>query len=157
MIKNFNLLMSKLKEKPSALKREHPALQKLNFINFFLCLWDTIVLLDPDTDPGSPFNPDPIRIHSTAFEDCIRPARAGQARCRSADRCPDRRAFPSCSPAACSHPPDYTRHNFSDFRCNNWMQVEEVLGDNLGNQSISFRKKSTCRRFSVRHQIITDF
>ncbi len=27
--------MSKLKEKPSALKREHPALQKMKFINFF--------------------------------------------------------------------------------------------------------------------------
>jgi hypothetical protein len=27
--------MSKLQEKPSALKREHPALQKIKFINFF--------------------------------------------------------------------------------------------------------------------------
>jgi hypothetical protein len=30
--------MSKLQKKPSALKREHPALQKMKFINFFLCL-----------------------------------------------------------------------------------------------------------------------
>jgi hypothetical protein len=28
-LKNCNLLMSKLQEKPSALKREHPALQKM--------------------------------------------------------------------------------------------------------------------------------
>ncbi len=28
--------MSTLQEKPSALKREHPALQKLKFINFFM-------------------------------------------------------------------------------------------------------------------------
>ncbi len=33
--KNSNLLMSKLQEKPSALKREHQALQKIKFINFF--------------------------------------------------------------------------------------------------------------------------
>jgi hypothetical protein len=31
--------MSTLQENPSALKREHPALQKMKFINFFLCLW----------------------------------------------------------------------------------------------------------------------
>jgi hypothetical protein len=50
--------MSKLQEKSSELKREHPALQK--FINFFLCLWIVFALLDldpiesgsnPDTDP----------------------------------------------------------------------------------------------------------
>ncbi len=35
LIKNCNLLMSKLQEKPSALKREHPALQKMKVINFF--------------------------------------------------------------------------------------------------------------------------
>ncbi len=43
-----NLLMSKLQEKPSALKREHPTLQKMKFINFFLCLWVIFALLDPD-------------------------------------------------------------------------------------------------------------
>ncbi len=37
--------MSKLQEKPSALKREHPALQKIKFINFFLCLWVIFALL----------------------------------------------------------------------------------------------------------------
>ncbi len=35
-IKNCYLLMSKLQEKPSALKREHPALQKLNLLIFFM-------------------------------------------------------------------------------------------------------------------------
>jgi hypothetical protein len=38
IIKNCNLLMSKLQEKTSGLKREHPALQKIKFINyFFVC------------------------------------------------------------------------------------------------------------------------
>jgi hypothetical protein len=47
--------MSKLQEKPSALKREHPALQKMKFINFVLCLWVTFALLvpDPDSESGS--------------------------------------------------------------------------------------------------------
>ncbi len=43
--------MSKLQVKPSALKGElHRALQKMKFINFFLCLWVTVALLDPDPD-----------------------------------------------------------------------------------------------------------
>jgi hypothetical protein len=75
LIKYCNLLMSKLQEKPSALKREHPALQKMNFVNFFLCLWVIFALLnsDPHTDPGTPLNLDPIRIligiriNSTAY------------------------------------------------------------------------------------------
>ncbi len=45
--------LSKLKEKPSALKREHPALQ-MTFIDFFLCLWDPsrirIRIANPDQD-----------------------------------------------------------------------------------------------------------
>jgi hypothetical protein len=47
--------MSKLQEKPSAPKREHPAL----FLS--LCVWSIFALLDPDpgTDPGTPLNPDP--------------------------------------------------------------------------------------------------
>jgi hypothetical protein len=45
--------MSKLQEKPSALKREHPALQKMKFIYFFLCLWVIFALLDPDWESGS--------------------------------------------------------------------------------------------------------
>ncbi len=68
--------MSKLQEKPSVLKSEHPALIKMKFFNFLLCLWVIFALLDPDpgTDPGTPLNPDPIwiririRIHSTAHQ-----------------------------------------------------------------------------------------
>jgi hypothetical protein len=29
-------------------------------------LWIIFALQDPDPDPGTPLNPDPIRIHSTA-------------------------------------------------------------------------------------------
>ncbi len=42
--------MSMLQEKPSALKREHPALQKMKFLNFFLCLRVIFRLRDPDPD-----------------------------------------------------------------------------------------------------------
>jgi hypothetical protein len=63
--------MSKLHEKPSAFKREHRSLQKIKFINFFLCLWVIFALLDSDTDPGTPLNADsmriPVRIHNTDF------------------------------------------------------------------------------------------
>ncbi len=41
----------KLQKKPSALKREHPALQKMKFVNFFLFLWAIFALLDPDWGP----------------------------------------------------------------------------------------------------------
>ncbi len=63
---NCNLLMSKLQEKPSALKKEHLALREIKYINFFLCLW---VIFCP---PGSGYRSrDPhwirIRIHSTVF------------------------------------------------------------------------------------------
>ncbi len=40
---------SKLQEKLSALKREHPALQKMKFFNCFLFFWGIFDLLDPDT------------------------------------------------------------------------------------------------------------
>jgi hypothetical protein len=36
----------------------------MKFINFFLCLWAIFALLDLDADPGTPYNPDPIRIQS---------------------------------------------------------------------------------------------
>ncbi len=42
--------MSKLQKKPSALKREHPALQNMKFLNFFLLFWVIFALLDPDPD-----------------------------------------------------------------------------------------------------------
>ncbi len=83
LIKNCNLLIPrpswstpKLQEKPSALKREHPALQKMKILSFFLFFWDIFlpswiririqqlklkrIHADPDTDPDSkPCNPDP--------------------------------------------------------------------------------------------------
>ncbi len=70
-IKSCILFMSIQQEKTSASKKEHPALQKMKFINFFLCLWVIFALLDPDTVPGIPLNPDPIRIriHSIAVYD----------------------------------------------------------------------------------------
>jgi hypothetical protein len=65
LIKNCNLLFtrslfrtSKLQEKPSVLKREHPALQKIKcaiFVGHF-------ALLNPN--PGTPLNLEPIRSGS---------------------------------------------------------------------------------------------
>jgi hypothetical protein len=40
-----------LQKKPSALKREHPALQNMKFLKFFLLLWVIFGLLNPDLDP----------------------------------------------------------------------------------------------------------
>ncbi len=58
LVKNCNLLIPrppkrtpKLQEKPSAHKREHPALQKMKILSFFLFFWDIFALLDPDPDP----------------------------------------------------------------------------------------------------------
>jgi hypothetical protein len=53
----FYLRTPKLQKKPSALKREHPALQ--NMTNFFLFLWVIFALLDPDLDLLTCLNPDP--------------------------------------------------------------------------------------------------
>ena len=43
-------MTSKLQKKPSALKKEHPALQNMKFLKFFLLLWVIFALLDPDPD-----------------------------------------------------------------------------------------------------------
>ncbi len=51
---------SKLQEKPSALKREHPALKNMKFLKLFLFLWVIFALQDPD--PLTWLNHDPIRI-----------------------------------------------------------------------------------------------
>jgi hypothetical protein len=75
IIKNYNLPIpwhpqrtSKLQEKPSALKREHSALQNMKFHNFFLFLWVIFALLDPDPESTdlieSGSNPDPDLKHS---------------------------------------------------------------------------------------------
>jgi hypothetical protein len=81
LIKNCNLIIprppqrtSSKQEKPSALKREHPALQKMKFINRFQFFLAIFALLDPEPDrdsgPWTPLNPDPIQIrigiHNTA-------------------------------------------------------------------------------------------
>jgi hypothetical protein len=64
--------MFKLQEKLSALKTEHAEIKKIKFINYFQFLWVIFALLnpDPDTDSGTPLNPEPIRIririHNTA-------------------------------------------------------------------------------------------
>jgi hypothetical protein len=39
-----------LQEKPSALKVVHPALKKMEFINFFYFQWKLFILLDPNPD-----------------------------------------------------------------------------------------------------------
>jgi hypothetical protein len=43
----------KLQEKPSALRREHPALENMKCLNFFSILWIILTLLDPDLDTES--------------------------------------------------------------------------------------------------------
>ena len=47
----FSFFDPKLQEQPSVLKREHPALQNMKFLTFFLFLFVIFALLDPDTDP----------------------------------------------------------------------------------------------------------
>ncbi len=54
--------MSKLQVKLLALKREHPALQKIKFINIYLFLRVIFALLDTHPDPGTRLNPGLIRI-----------------------------------------------------------------------------------------------
>jgi hypothetical protein len=62
--------MSKQQEKPSALKREHAALQEMKIINFFLCLWVIFALLDPDRESGSGYRSrDPIESGSNPDTD----------------------------------------------------------------------------------------
>jgi hypothetical protein len=69
--------MSKLQKKPSALKREHPALQNMKFLYFFLLLLVIFALLDPDPDSEYGFgSTDPIEsgsgsatLHAGAHDD----------------------------------------------------------------------------------------
>jgi hypothetical protein len=51
--------MSKLQEKPSALKREHPVFKNMKILDFFLFLWVIFAFLDPDPDPATQINADP--------------------------------------------------------------------------------------------------
>ncbi len=77
LIKNYNLLMSKVQKKPSALKREHAALEKMKLIYFFLCSWSFLssgsrlriqirIRIQEPTESGS--NPDPDTVHSTGSD-----------------------------------------------------------------------------------------
>jgi hypothetical protein len=50
--------MLKLKEKPSDLKREHPALFLMKILSFFLFFGVIFALLDPDPDPHLYADPD---------------------------------------------------------------------------------------------------
>jgi hypothetical protein len=57
VLKNCNLLIPRpplrtLQEKPSALKREYPALQSMKIPYFFLFLRVIVALLDPDPHFG---------------------------------------------------------------------------------------------------------
>ncbi len=47
-----------LQEKLSTLKREHPALQNMKILYFFLFLWVIFALLNPDPDPATQINAD---------------------------------------------------------------------------------------------------
>jgi hypothetical protein len=60
--------MYKLQKKPSALKREHPALKNIKFLNFFLLSWVIFALLDPDPEYGYGSN-DPIEYGSNSDPD----------------------------------------------------------------------------------------
>jgi hypothetical protein len=48
---------SKLEEKPSALKREHTALQKMKFMNFFYFVCDNFCLAESGSNPDPDPNP----------------------------------------------------------------------------------------------------
>jgi hypothetical protein len=59
--------------KPSALKRGHPTLQNMKFLNFFLLSWVFFALLDTDPDPDSESgSADPIESGSNPDPDRIR-------------------------------------------------------------------------------------
>ncbi len=49
------LRTSKLQEKPSAMKKRHPAFQNMKFLYFFLFLWVIFALPDPYSGSGSGF------------------------------------------------------------------------------------------------------
>jgi hypothetical protein len=57
------------KKKPSALKREHPALQNIKFLKKFLFSWVIFALLDPDSESGyGPTDPTESRNRNTAIQ-----------------------------------------------------------------------------------------
>jgi hypothetical protein len=62
LMQQLQFRTSKLQETPSALKREHPALQNLKFLLFFLFFNVTFALLDPY--PADTINADPCESRS---------------------------------------------------------------------------------------------
>jgi hypothetical protein len=75
-------LMSKLLKKPSALKREHTALQNMKILYFFLYLWVIFALMDPD--PATQINADldpqpPVAMHSCFLDEGLRAAQGSPA------------------------------------------------------------------------------
>ncbi len=63
-VNSCNPMKSKLQEKPSALKRKHPALQKTwHCFTFFLFLWISFVHLDPDPAGRNQWGSDPDAQH----------------------------------------------------------------------------------------------
>jgi hypothetical protein len=82
LIKNCKLLIPrppkrtpKLQEKPSALKREHPALQKMKILSFFQFFWVIFALLDPDPDPAAQINAAPSGSGSGTETLILRPSK----------------------------------------------------------------------------------
>ncbi len=61
----MQVITSKLQEKPSALKREHPEHQNLKCVHFFLFSWVIFVLLDPGLDQPTKINTDVDQIRNT--------------------------------------------------------------------------------------------
>jgi hypothetical protein len=70
-------LKNTLPEKPSALKREHPSLQKMKIQSFLLFFGVTFALLDPD--PAAQINADPCETLYLSLLYYIVVARAGCA------------------------------------------------------------------------------
>ncbi len=102
--------MSMLQQKPLdfALKKEHPAFQKMKFINFFLCLWVIFALLDPDPDPGTSLNPDPQHCPNVLIIPAPKTMFAEPSDLLNASphRCPEQHSWASscCSGRRCAAP-----------------------------------------------------
>jgi hypothetical protein len=72
LIKNGNLLMSRQKEKPSALKKENiHHFKKWNLLTFFCNCGSLLPSWIQDTDTGTPLNPNPDPQHCLYWYICI--------------------------------------------------------------------------------------
>ncbi len=79
------------RRRPPVLKREHPSLKNIKFLNFFLFLWAIFALLDPD--PLTWLNPDPkhwlwrlgrLPIYPPIFHPCLHDWHKSISGCRRA-------------------------------------------------------------------------